>query len=114
MEVQRFPRPFVEFTRHAVEMGLGVRRQIGSVREVLPEQPVGVFIRTALPRALRIAEISGDLGFHGEALMIGEFLPAIPGQRFVEFVREFTRLLDQGVDHGLGFPVGDLGEHHIA
>ncbi len=33
--------------------------------------------------------------------MIGEFLPAIPGQRFVEFVREFTRLLEQGVDHGV-------------
>ncbi len=79
MEVQRFAWPFVELTRYAVEVGLGVRRQIGSVREVLPQQPVGVFIGTALPRALRIAEINGDFGFHGEALMIGEFLPAVPG-----------------------------------
>jgi hypothetical protein len=63
MEVQRFPWPFVEFTRHAVEMGLGVRRQIGSVSEVLPQQPVGIFIGTTLPRALRIAEINGDFGF---------------------------------------------------
>ena len=80
----------------------------------MPQQAVGVFVGSALPRAVRIAEIDGDVGFHGEAPMIGEFLPAIPGQRFVEFVREFARLLDQGVDHGLGFPVGDLGEHHIA
>src|SRR6266566_1964374 len=114
LEVQCFPWPFVEFTRHAVEMGLGVRRQIGSVREVLPQQPVGVFVGSALPRALRIAEIDGDVGFHGEALMIGEFFASIPGQRFVQFVREFACLLDQGVDYGFGFPVGDLGEHHIA
>ena len=63
MEVQRFPWPFVELTRYAVEVGLGVRRQIGSVNEVLPQQPVGVFIGTALPRTLRIAEINGVFGF---------------------------------------------------
>ena len=88
--------------------------KIGSLREVLPQQPVGVFVGSALPRALRIAEVDVDFGFHGEALMIGEFLAAIPGQRLVELVRQFARLLDQGVDHGLRLPVRDLGEHHIA
>ena len=45
---------------------------------------------------------------------VGEFFSAIPRQRFVEFVREFARLLDQGGYHGLRIPAWDLGEHHIA
>jgi hypothetical protein len=45
------------------------------MREVLPQQPVGVFVGFALPRALRIAEINSDFGFRGEALMIG----GVPG-----------------------------------
>lgn len=93
-EVQRFPGPFVEAARDPVQFGLGVRRQIGSAREVLSQEPVGVFVRSTLPGALRIAEIDGDVGFHREAAMIGELLAAIPGQRFVEFVRQFSRLPD--------------------
>ena len=52
------------------------------------EKPIEPAVPTvsALPRAVRIAEIDGDVGFHGEAPMIGEFLPAIPGQRFVEIL----------------------------
>ena len=35
-----------------------MHRQVGPLREVLPEQTIGVFIGAALPRTLRIAEVN--------------------------------------------------------
>jgi hypothetical protein len=45
-----------------VQMSLRMHRQVGPFREVLPEQTIGVFIGTALPRTLRIAEVNVDVG----------------------------------------------------
>jgi len=42
MEVQRFPRPFVESPCDPVEVSLRVRRQIGLPREILAQQPIAV------------------------------------------------------------------------
>src|SRR5260370_41161428 len=61
-ECQSLTRPFVELTSHFVQMSLRMHRQVGPLREVLPEQTIGVFIGTALPRTLRIAEVNGDVG----------------------------------------------------
>ena len=49
--------PFVELTT-----SLRMHRQVGHLREVLPQQSIGVFIGTALPRTLRIAEVNVDVG----------------------------------------------------
>src|ERR1017187_6471619 len=51
---------FIELTRHFVQIGLRVHRQVGSLRKVLSQQTVGVLIGTALPRTLRIAEVNLD------------------------------------------------------
>jgi len=44
-----------------------VHTQVSALREVLPQQPIGILVRAALPRAVRIAEIdlhtSIDLDF---------------------------------------------------
>jgi hypothetical protein len=56
--------PFVELASHFVQMGLRVHRQVGA-REVLSQQAIGVLIRSALPRALRIAKINVDVGRAG-------------------------------------------------
>src|SRR5271169_736086 len=61
-ECQSLTRPFVELTSDFVEMSLRIHRQVGPIREVLPQQTVGVFIGTALPRTLRIAEVNVDVG----------------------------------------------------
>ena len=53
---------FVELTSHFVQIGLRVHRQIGALRKVLSQQAVGVLVRPALPRALRIAKIDVDFG----------------------------------------------------
>ena len=36
--------------------------QIGSFREVLSKQSIGVLVRSALPRAVRFAEVDGKAG----------------------------------------------------
>src|SRR3974377_1248376 len=51
----------VELACHFVQMGLGVHRQVRSLRKVLSQQTIGVLIGTTLPRALRIAEVNIDV-----------------------------------------------------
>ena len=80
----------------------------------MAQQAIGVLVRAALPRAMRITEIDGDVGFDGEALVIGQLSAIIPGQRFIKLIGKLARLLDESVDDGLGLPVLDLREHDIA
>ncbi len=62
-------------------------REIHSLREVLPQQAIGVFVRASLPRTLWIAEVDFNLSVQAEAFVIGHLFAAIPGQRLVEFPR---------------------------
>src|SRR5450432_3640258 len=78
---------FVELTSHFVQIGLRVLRQVGALRKVLSQQTIGVFIRAALPRALRIAKINVDVGRQREASMVRKFLATVPGQRFIQLAR---------------------------
>ena len=68
-------------------MSLRVYRQVGAFGEVLSEQAVGVLIGTTLPWTSRIAEVHIDVRRQAKPTMIGEFLAAIPGQGFIQFVR---------------------------
>src|SRR6478672_9352871 len=61
-ECQSLARSFVELTRHFVQVSLRIHRQVGPLREILPQQAIGIFIGTALPRILRIAEVNVDVG----------------------------------------------------
>jgi hypothetical protein len=50
-------RPRVESARDAIEVSLRKAGQVGSLRQVLADETVGVLVRPALPLALRIAEV---------------------------------------------------------
>jgi len=78
-ELQGLTWPFVELARHFVEMGLRMRRQVGALREVLPQQTIGVLVRSALPWTLRIAEVNVDVGRQRKSAMIRQFLAPVPG-----------------------------------
>ena len=65
-------------------MGLRMHRQVGALRKVLSQQAVGVLVRAALPRALRITEIDVDVGRQRKAPMIREFLAPVPGQGLIQ------------------------------
>src|SRR6188768_2731226 len=74
---------FVELTSHFVEMGLRMHRQVSALGKVLSQQAIGVLVRSALPRALRIAKIDVDFGRQRKATMIRKFLAPVPGQGFI-------------------------------
>src|SRR5215218_7082210 len=75
---------FVELTSHFVQMGLRMHRQVGALREVLSQKAIGILVRPALPRALRIAKIDIDVGRHRKATMIRKFLSPVPGQGLIQ------------------------------
>ena len=55
--------------------------QIGSFREVLSKQSIGVLVRSALPRAVRFAEVDGKAGCYPQIRMPGHLCSLVPGQR---------------------------------
>src|ERR1700722_11079026 len=77
---QGLTRSVVELTSHFVQMGLRMHRQVGALRKVLSQQAIGVLVRSALPRALRIAKIDVDVGRQRKSTMSRQFLAPVPGQ----------------------------------
>src|SRR5450830_2153858 len=101
-ELQGLTRPFVELTRHLIQISLRVHRQVGSLRKVLSQQTVGVLVRPALPRTLRIAEVNVDVGRQRKSSMIRKLLAPVPGQRLIQLTRQNFRLLDERGNNRLG------------
>src|SRR5271170_8213793 len=56
--VESLARPRVEGGCHRRDLVGAMHAQVCTFREVLAQQPVGVLVRGALPRALRIAEVN--------------------------------------------------------
>src|SRR6267142_1619705 len=77
---------FVELTSHFVQISLRVHRQVGALWKVLSQQAIGVLVRPALPRALRITKIYVDFGRQRKATMICKFLSSIPGQGLIQLL----------------------------
>jgi hypothetical protein len=71
---------------------LRVAGQISSLREVLSQQPVRVFVAAALPRALRITEIHFNIRGYREGLVFGHLQPTVPGQRVPQKGWEFANV----------------------
>src|SRR5271154_5979021 len=57
LESQSFSRALIETQRDLVQLGLRVAGKIGSLRQVLTQQTVGVFVGSSLPGAVRVAEV---------------------------------------------------------
>src|SRR5712692_1391239 len=85
-KLQGLTGSFIELTSHFVQIGLRVQRQVGALRKVLSQQAIGVLVRPALPRALRIAKIYVDVGRQRKAAMIGKFLAPVPGQGLIQLL----------------------------
>jgi hypothetical protein len=70
--------------------------------EVLSQQAIGVLVRAALPRTLRIAEVDLDLGGDGKCLVRRQFVPAVPGQGHHEARGQRPDRLRERLDHAGG------------
>ena len=80
LEAERLPGAFVQPASDAIEFVLVNIRQVHPFWEVLAQQTVGVFVRSALPRLLRIAEVDLHVGRQREALMVCHLFATIPSQ----------------------------------
>ena len=80
LKSQCFPWALIQPQSDTIERGLLMQGKVGSLGEILTQQTVGIFIRSALPGALRVTEVDLHIGGDCEALVIGHFFPAIPGQ----------------------------------
>ena len=57
-----------------------MRREVGSFREVLAQQTVGVLVRAALPGAMGIAEVDVDVDCQRQSPVVRKLLAAVPGE----------------------------------
>ena len=73
--------PCIERVSNNCEYVRTVYAQIGSFREVLSKQSIGVLVRSALPRAVRFAEVDGKAGCDPKIRMPGHLCSLVPGQR---------------------------------
>src|SRR4051794_36667507 len=78
---QGLSRPAVEGDRHGCKVLGAVHAEVGALREVLAQQPVGVLVRAALPGAVRVAEVDRHASLDPELGVLGHFRSLIPGQR---------------------------------
>jgi len=73
--------------------------KVGALRKVLSQEAIGVLVRPALPRTLRIPKIDVNFGRQRKAAMIRKFLAPVPGQglmRIMDYSRSRARLLSFG------------------
>ena len=54
--------PGVELARNGIQLRLGVAGEVGPLRQILPQQAIGVLVGAALPRTVRVAEVDLDAG----------------------------------------------------
>src|SRR5689334_7582469 len=78
---QSLSRPAVEGDRHSGEILGAVHAEVGALWKVLPQQPIGVLVRAALPGAVGIAEVDRHASLDPELGVLGHFRSLIPGQR---------------------------------
>ncbi len=83
-KVETLPRARVEAMRDGVQFTLRVPRQVRALRQVLAQQPVGVLVRAALPRTIRISKEDLDGKPVGELRVLGPLFPTIIGQGFAQ------------------------------
>lgn len=95
-------RPSIQGGSNGVK-GLGpVQAEVGALGEVLAEEAVGVFVGAALPGAVRIAEVDGQLCEDLQVSVPRHFCALIPGQRPAEMLGKTDDAARDGVTHRLG------------
>jgi hypothetical protein len=98
----------VEFGGDRGDLLGAVDAQIGALRKILPQQPVGVLVARSLPRAGLLAEEHRHLERPGDLSVQRHFLALVPGQRAAHGGRQLREGLDEGVPDQVGGvpPVG--------
>ena len=72
--------------------------EVGALREVLPQQAVGVLVRAALPGALRVTGVDGQAGVDTQLGVLGHLRALVPGQGPAELLGRVDRRCDRIAD----------------
>src|SRR5215218_5057866 len=72
---ERLARSAVERRGHRGKGFRTVSTQVRALREVLPQQPIGVLVRPTLPRAVRIAEVDLHASVDPQLRMLAQLRP---------------------------------------
>jgi len=82
--VETFSRSRVQPMRNGIELTLGIARQVRPLRQILPQQAIGVLIGATLPWAMWIGKEHLDGEPLGQPLVLGHFFASIISQRFAQ------------------------------
>src|SRR5689334_20684343 len=104
----------IQAQRDLVELRLSDGSQIGSSREVLPQEQIGVFVCATLPGALWIAEVDLHIGSNRKRLVLGHLQSAIPRQRAPQGCRKLTNAFAQRRHHHRRVFTRHLDQHEEA
>lgn len=104
LERQGLAWPFIELASYFVQVCLGEDRQVCPLGEVLPQQSIGVLIGAALPGALRIAEVYGDVGCQCKPPMIRKL--AVKGKGTID-IRVIVALVPGVANVTVSLPTGE-------
>jgi hypothetical protein len=104
----------IEFEGDVIQVILGEAGQVGSLGQVLAQQAVGVFVRSALPWAVRIGEVHLDAGALGQLLVSAHFLALVVGQRLAHGLVHAIERLGEASQGGLGGAALHAGQHDQA
>jgi hypothetical protein len=85
-ESRGLSRAAIELGGDRVQGGLVELAQVGGLGEVLAEQPIGVLVGAALPRAARVTEEDLNAGVDGELGVLGHLPSVVPGQRAAQLL----------------------------
>src|SRR5213078_4226071 len=88
--------------RDSLEFLGDVPREVGASGEILAQQPVGVLVRPALPRASWITEIDLQTGVEPQLHVLGHLDPLIPGQRPPKLFGKSPDRLSDRITNGAG------------
>jgi hypothetical protein len=83
-----------------------VPAEVGALGEVLAQQAIGVFVRAALPGALRISEVYLQPGVNAQAGVLCHFRSLVPGQRLAQLLRKSAHGPDDGLADRFGSVAG--------
>src|SRR6476660_7718711 len=95
-------RPTVQRRRDSVEFLGAVASEAGASGEVLAQQPVGVLVGPALPRASWITEIDLQTGIEPQLDVLGHLDPLVPGQRPPKLFGKRPDRLSDRITNGAG------------
>src|SRR5271163_2723907 len=99
----------VEFIFDPLDVGVGQRREVCALWEVLSDEAVSVFVEAAFPRVIRLGKVGFGSQSRDDFGMGGEFFSVVVSNRF-DAAGERQKDASAGLHNGVCAVVGELGE----